>query len=68
MANFMRRCEGKVMVSINDHSDIREAFAGFHIEQTSLKYSVANQRQGGQAASSELVIMNWQPEVMGGLF
>jgi DNA adenine methylase len=68
MAEFMRRCKGKVMVSINDHPDIREAFAGFQIEQTSLKYSVANQRQGGQAASSELVIMNWQPEMMGGLF
>ncbi|MCQ4310931.1 DNA adenine methylase [Pseudomonas stutzeri] len=68
MADFMRRCKGKVMVSINDHPDIREAFAGFQIEQTSLKYSVANQRQGGQAASSELVIMNWNPEVMGGLF
>ncbi len=68
MADFMRRCKGKVMVSINDHPDIREAFAGFQIEQTSLKYSVANQRQGGQAASSELVIMNWLPEVMGGLF
>ena len=23
MAEFMRRCEGKVMVSINDHQDIR---------------------------------------------
>lgn len=68
MADFMRRCKGKVMVSINDHPDIREAFAGFQMEQTSLKYSVANQRQGGQAASSELVIINWQPEVMGGLF
>ncbi len=68
MADFMRRCKGKVMVSINDHPDIREAFTGFQIEQTSLKYSVANQRQGGQAASSELVIMNWRPEVMGGLF
>lgn len=66
MAEFMRRCKGKVMVSINDHPDIREAFAGFQIEQTSLKYSVANQRQEGQAASSELVIMNWQPEVMVG--
>ncbi|HBW09165.1 MAG: restriction endonuclease subunit M [Pseudomonas sp. BICA1-14] len=68
MADFMHRCKGKVMVSINDHPDIREAFAGFQIEQTNLKYSVANQRQGGQPASSELVIMNWQPEMMGGLF
>lgn len=68
MAAFMRRCKGKVMVSINDHPDIREAFAGFHMEQTGIKYSVGNQRQGGPATSSELIIMNWQPEVMGGLF
>ncbi len=68
MAAFMRTCKGKVMVSINDHPDIRRAFEGFHMEQLSIRYSTGNQRQGGQAASSELVIMNWQPEVMGGLF
>lgn len=68
MAAFMRRCKGKVMVSINDHPDIRRAFEGFHMEQLSIKYSTGNQRQGGQPASQELVIMNWKPEVMGGLF
>jgi DNA adenine methylase len=70
MAAFMQRCKGKVMamVSINDHPDIRQAFAGFHMEQTGLKYSVSNQRQGAPATSSELVIMNWVPEVMAGLF
>lgn len=68
MAAFMRRCKGKVMVSINDHPDIRRAFEGFHMEQTAIKYSVGNQRQGGAETSSELIIMNWQPEVLGGLF
>lgn len=68
MAAFMRTCKGKVMVSINDHPDIRQAFEGFHMEQLSIKYSVANQRRGGSAASAELVIMNWRPEMMGGLF
>ena len=29
MADFMRRCKGKVMVSINDHPDIRRVFEGF---------------------------------------
>lgn len=39
------------------------------MEQLSIKYSVAYQRRGGSAATSaELVIMNWLPEVMGGLF
>lgn len=28
MAEFMRRCKGKVMVSINDHADIRRVFEG----------------------------------------
>jgi DNA adenine methylase len=68
MAAFMRRCKGKVMVSINDHPDIRQAFEGFHMEQTAIKYSVGNQRQGRAETSSELIIMNWQPEVFGGLF
>jgi len=68
MAAFMRRCKGKVMVSINDHPDIRQAFEGFHIEQAGIKYSVSNQRQGCASASTELIIMNWHPEVMGGLF
>lgn len=68
MASFMRRCKGKVMVSINDHPMIREAFDGFHIEQTEIKYSVSNQRQGDATDSTELIIMNWRPEMMGGLF
>ncbi|GEM_PF-4024726 len=46
MAAFMRSCKGMVMVSINDHPDIREAFAGFHIESTNIRYTTANQRKG----------------------
>lgn len=34
MAEFMRRCKGKVMVSINDHPDIRRVFDGFHFGET----------------------------------
>lgn len=29
MAQFMRRCKGKVMISLNDHPDIRRVFKGF---------------------------------------
>ena len=46
MAHFMRRCKGKVMVSINDHPDIRHVFQGFHFETVDIRYSTANQRQG----------------------
>ena len=68
MADFMRRCKGKVMVSINDHPDIRRAFSGFHIEQLDITYSVGNQRKGKAERSGELVIMNWEPSALGGLF
>jgi len=66
MARFMSSCKGKVMVSINDHPDIRHAFSDFHIMELDIKYSVAN--VDAQTTSGELVILNWEPEVMGGLF
>lgn len=68
MADFMRRCKGKVMASINDHPDIRRVFAGFHFEMLDIRYTMTNQRQGKADVSGELVIMNWSPESLGGLF
>ena len=68
VADFMRRCKGKVMVSINDHPDIRRAFDGFHFECLDIRYSNTNQRQGRAEVTGELVIMNWQPSSLGGLF
>ncbi|MCJ8168622.1 DNA adenine methylase [Atopomonas sediminilitoris] len=68
MADFMRRCKGKVMVSINDHPDIRAAFDGFHMQRIDIRYSNTNQRQGTAEVTGELVIMNWQPAELGGLF
>lgn len=68
MADFMRRCKGRVMVSINDHPDIRGAFEGFHIETVDIRYTTSNQRTAPTATSSELIIMNWTQEVLGALF
>jgi len=67
MAEIMRSCKGKVMVSINDHPDIRRAFDGFHMFGLDIKYSVAN-NQGEPATSKELVITNWEPAALGELF
>lgn len=67
-ADFMRRCIGKVMVSINDHPDIRHVFEGFHFETLVIRYSNLNQRQGKAEVSGELLIINWTPESLGGLF
>lgn len=68
MAEFMRNCSGKVMVSINDHPDIREAFAGHWIADLDITYSVGNARSSERKATGELVICNWNPDQMGTLF
>lgn len=67
MADIMRRCKGKVMVSINDHPDIRAAFEGHHMMGLDIKYSVANASGRGET-SQELVITNWTPAELGQLF
>lgn len=67
LASLMQSCKGKVMVSINDHPDIRSVFDGFWMEGLEIKYSTGNSH-GLPDSSKELVITNWQPEVMGGLF
>lgn len=66
MAQFMRSCKSRVMVSINDHPAIRQVFAGFHIMELDIKYSIAN--VDAQQTSKELVILNWDPAALGGLF
>jgi len=60
MANFMRRCKGKVMVSINDHPDIRRVFEGFHMECLTIRYSPTNQRVDKAEVMGELVIPSWE--------
>ncbi|WP_413672270.1 DNA adenine methylase [Massilia cellulosiltytica] len=67
MAELMRTTKGKVMVSINDHPDIRRAFEGMHFLELDIKYSVAN-NHGAAATSGELVITNWDCNAPGGLF
>jgi DNA adenine methylase len=67
MAAIMRSCSGKMMVSINDHPDIRRVFDGLTMHELGIKYSVAN-AHGQPTESRELVITNYEPGVMGGLF
>jgi DNA adenine methylase len=59
IVDFMRHCAGKVMVSINDHPDIRRVFDGFRIERLDIRYSNTNQRERKADVTSELVVMNW---------
>ncbi|KAG0184318.1 hypothetical protein DFQ28_011412 [Apophysomyces sp. BC1034] len=69
MAVMMRACKGKMMVSINDHPDIRRAFCGLPMLGLSIKYCINNATGKGQSTSRELVITNWEPGTQtGGLF
>ena len=67
MAEVMRTCKGKAMLSINDHPDIRRVFNGFNMMGLDIKYSIAN-AHGQPATSKELVIMNWAADSLGQLF
>lgn len=67
MAALMASCAGKVMVSINDHPDIRACFKGFNIGELKIKYT-AGKAEAGEVRrdSGELIITNF--ETSGGLF
>jgi DNA adenine methylase len=67
MAEFMRSCKGKVMVSINDHPDIRRVFDGFTMMGLDIKYSIGS-THGQPGVSRELVITNWEADVVTQLF
>lgn len=68
MSEFMKICMGKVMVSLNDHPDIRKAFDGHHFEELKIVYSVGNQRLNDAKESTEVVITNYDINVSVGLF
>ena len=67
LASAMRTCKGKMMVSINDRPEIREAFAGLVMHDLEITYNVGTERAGRQA-SQELVITNWDSTALGDLF
>lgn len=67
MAEAVRAAKGKVMISINDHPDIRAVFDGLTFHELKIKYSVGN-AHGEPTSSGELVITNWDPGTLGQLF
>ncbi len=67
MADLVRSAKGKVMISINDHPEVRRVFDGLVYHDLGIKYAVAN-NHGSASESRELVITNWNPGQEGGLF
>lgn len=67
IAAVMRASKGKVMMSINDHPDMRRIFEGLPMSTLDIKYSIGSVH-GQPATSTELVITNWEPATLGDLF
>lgn len=68
MAELASAVKGKVMISLNDHPEIRRVFSGLHIETVDIEYSLGN-RHGAGAPRGELIITNYNPHTeLGGLF
>lgn len=56
MAKLMRNLQGKAIVSLNDHPDIRKCFDGYHIESTDIRYTVGG---GAGSEAKEVLIFSW---------
>jgi len=55
MARMLSSINGKFILSINDHPDMREVFKGFQIQEVSLIYSVGKKA----TKANELIIQNF---------
>ncbi|KGS49115.1 putative dNA adenine methylase [Burkholderia pseudomallei MSHR5613] len=56
MLRGLRSLEGRAIVSLHDHPEIRHLFIGFDIESVSIQYT-AGGGKGGERR--ELIIFNW---------
>ena len=56
IADIPSEIKGKLILSINDHKEMRKAFKGFKIRPVTLKYSVAEKHS---TLGKELLISNF---------
>jgi len=71
IADAMRSCKGRAIVSINDHVDVRPLFEGLWVESIDITYTVGGNPGGADhnAERRELVVCNWDAGARpGGLF
>lgn len=58
MAEIMAGLQGKAIVSVNDHPEMRKAFKGFRMRTVDIAYTVGG--NANRAARKELVICSWR--------
>lgn len=59
MAKLLKEVQGKAIISLNDHPDIRTCFEGYHFESTDICYTVGS---GKGTEAKEVLIFNWDIE------
>jgi DNA adenine methylase len=57
MASLAKTIKGKMIISVNDIPEMRQAFDGLNMTSTSITYSVGG--NGKSKPTSELIICNW---------
>lgn len=56
LARIIGQIQGKAIISLNDHPDIRRVFVDHHIERADISYSCS---RGTSKAASEIFIFSW---------
>lgn len=57
MARVLHEIEGKAILTINDHPDMRQVFRDFRIREVDTQYTVGGRQ--GRGDRHELVVLNW---------
>lgn len=58
MAEFAQAAKGKVLISINDHPDIRRVFANLYVLETDIAYTVGR-AENARDRTGELILANF---------
>jgi len=58
LAKHADTMKGKIIISLNDHPEMRQIFSKLNIQTTSLKYTVGGSKSNAKTAK-ELIIRNW---------
>lgn len=59
LASTLRSLKGRALLTINDHPDMRKAFAGFRIKRLTTRYTIGQSAKAKQAVRGELAVMTW---------
>ncbi|PLX94249.1 MAG: restriction endonuclease subunit M [Desulfuromonas sp.] len=57
LAEAMRTMQGKTILTVNDHSEMRKAFAGLTMKSVGIDYTVGGNHK--RVARRELIVRNW---------